>query len=52
MTWVPADNRYACACHKGLFDAQGEVIAGPTMKPMLAVPARLEGDTVVVGASS
>lgn len=50
VAWVPADERYACACHKGLFDAHGNVIAGPAIKPMLEVPARIEGDLVVVGA--
>ena len=50
VTWVPADRRYACFCHKGLFDADGRVIGGAATKPMLIVPARIEGDTVIVGA--
>jgi len=50
VRWVAADQRYACACHKGLFDADGNVIAGPATKPMLVVPVRVEGEQVIIGA--
>ena len=52
VAWVPADRRYACFCHKGLFDADGRVIGGAATKPMMVVPVRIEGETVVVGADA
>ncbi len=52
VSWVPADRRYACFCHKGLFDAEGRVIGGAATKPMMVVPARIDGDRVVVGVET
>jgi Rieske Fe-S protein len=49
LTFRQDDQRYHCACHKGLFDVDGRPIGGPVTKPLMMVPARLEGDRVVVG---
>jgi Rieske Fe-S protein len=29
VQWVPADGRFFCPCHRGVFDADGKAIAGP-----------------------
>jgi Rieske Fe-S protein len=49
VTFRADDERYHCACHKGLFDVDGRPVGGPVIKPLMDVPARLQGDQVVVG---
>lgn len=40
---------YFCACHEGRFDLEGNVIAGPPPRSLTRIPARIEGDQIVVG---
>jgi len=40
---------YFCACHEGRFDLEGNVVGGPPPKPLRRIPARIEGDQIVVG---
>ena len=49
VRWQPADRRYHCPCHGGVFDADGRPIAGPPLNPLQAVPVRVEGDRVILG---
>ena len=49
VRFEPGPRRYRCPCHGGLFDEQGRPIEGPPSRALVAVPARLEGDTLVVG---
>jgi cytochrome b6-f complex iron-sulfur subunit len=34
VNWVAADKDFLCPCHKGKFDNQGNVLAGPPQKPL------------------
>lgn len=52
VDWQPDVERYHCPCHEGLYDASGEVLAGPPPRPLREVPVRLEGDEIVVGGES
>lgn len=49
VNWKEDRQLYLCACHEGWFDAQGNVLQGPPTRPLKRVPARIEGDVVVVG---
>lgn len=49
VDWQPERQIYRCTCHEGLFDADGEVLAGPPERPLRRLPVRVEGDEVVVG---
>jgi cytochrome b6-f complex iron-sulfur subunit len=46
---VRREHDYFCACHEGRFDLEGNVIAGPPPRPLRRIPARIEGDQIVVG---
>jgi cytochrome b6-f complex iron-sulfur subunit len=48
--WDEAKAQYACPCHNGMFDASGEVIGGPPLKPLRRVQVARSGADVIVGA--
>ena len=39
---------FECPCHGGVYDAHGNVIAGPPPAPLAAIPARIERGVVMV----
>jgi cytochrome b6-f complex iron-sulfur subunit len=41
-----------CACHKGKFDLNGQVISGPPPRPLEAYQVNIQGDDVVVSKST
>ena len=49
VKWQEDGGRYHCPCHEGLYDGAGRPIGGAPTRPLATVPARLEGDEVVVG---
>lgn len=49
VSWNEAARLYECPCHEGRFDAEGRPTAGPPPKPLASLPARIEGDAVLVG---
>ena len=49
VKWVEADQRYACPCHKGFYDADGRVVKGPPPKALKLLPVRVDGAEVVIG---
>jgi cytochrome b6-f complex iron-sulfur subunit len=50
VRWRPAESTYVCPCHDGRFGADGSVISGPPPLRLRAVPVRLSGGDIVVGA--
>jgi nitrite reductase/ring-hydroxylating ferredoxin subunit len=50
VKWQGDRGRYHCPCHDGTYDGDGRPLGGAPTRPLAAVPARLEGDEVVVGA--
>lgn len=40
--------RIECPCHGGMYDTAGRVIGGPPPRALSALPARIEGDQVLV----
>ena len=49
VAWDETLRVYACPCHEGRFDAEGRPTQGPPPKPLATLPARVEGDVVLVG---
>ncbi len=49
--WMPERHALHCPCHGSEFDPgrSGRVVGGPALRPLAALPVRLEGDLVVVG---
>jgi Rieske Fe-S protein len=49
VRWDTETTTFRCPCHGGVFDAQGNVVAGPPPRPLDHVDARIESsDTVMV----
>jgi menaquinol-cytochrome c reductase iron-sulfur subunit len=49
LDYVGAARRFLCPCHGGVFDREGEVMAGPPPRPMARFAARVEGGEVFLG---
>ncbi|MFC7474747.1 ubiquinol-cytochrome c reductase iron-sulfur subunit [Dankookia sp. GCM10030260] len=49
--WMPERNALHCPCHGSEFDPRhaGRVVGGPALRPLAALPVRVEGDLLVVG---
>lgn len=48
VRWDAPSTRFRCACHGGVFDAQGQVVEGPPPRPLDRIETRLEAGTVLV----
>ncbi len=48
VVWNEAEATYDCPCHEGRFDADGRVIEGPPTGALREIPARIEGDRLVL----
>ncbi len=50
VRWDADATKFRCPCHGGVFDVQGNVVAGPPPRPLDRVEARLDdrGDGVLV----
>jgi Rieske Fe-S protein len=49
VAWAEAERSYLCPCHEGKFDEEGRPREGPPPSPLRAVPARVEGATLLLG---
>lgn len=45
VAWDAASTQYKCPCHGGVFNRQGEVVAGPPPEGLRRVPVRLNPET-------
>jgi len=53
VDWADDTKQSVCPCHRGRFDAQGKVLAGPPRRPQPAYAARANADgTLSVQASA
>jgi cytochrome b6-f complex iron-sulfur subunit len=50
VRWDEGQRLYLCPCHKGIYDADGEVVSGPPPAPLPAVPVSVSDTTVTVGS--
>ena len=49
LTWLQNENNYHCTCHAAKFFPDGRPKSGPVEKPMFELPARVDGDELIVG---
>jgi len=47
--WVPEKNIYYCPCHEGVFDPDGNVLAGPPPIPLERLKVEVSGSDVIIG---
>ena len=50
VRWDEEQRLYLCPCHKGIFDASGEVVSGPPPAPLPSVSVSVSGTMVTVGS--
>lgn len=49
--WAPEDRHFECPCHEGLFNLEGEPIAGPPERPLGRIELEVrDGDVWALGA--
>jgi Rieske Fe-S protein len=49
VSWSEAESAYRCPCHEGKYDSEGRPKEGPPPKPLPTLPARVEGDLLLLG---
>jgi cytochrome b6-f complex iron-sulfur subunit len=49
VQWQADARRYACPCHGGAFDGDGQPAAGPPTRPLRRLPIELAGRDILVG---
>ncbi|MDR2099569.1 MAG: ubiquinol-cytochrome c reductase iron-sulfur subunit [Campylobacteraceae bacterium] len=47
--WKSSKQQFHCACHGGVFDADGLVVVAPPPKPLDIPPFKIDGATLVLG---
>ncbi len=48
VKWKAQSKTFRCACHGGVFDAQGAVLDGPPPRPLVRLPCRIAGELIEV----
>lgn len=48
VTWQDQRNGFFCPCHDGLFDVNGEVVAGPPPRPLDQFETKIENGQIVI----
>ena len=48
VSWNADGQELRCPCHGGVFDRHGAVKAGPPSAPLAALPARVDGERILV----
>ena len=51
VPWVDSENQFHCPCHGSIFNAKGEVQAGPAPRPLDLYPAQVVNNELVVDTS-
>ena len=49
VRYVQASQRFICPCHGGVYGGDGEVVAGPPVRPLDRFETTVEGGQVLVG---
>ena len=48
VTYIPAERKFYCACHKGWYDENGMNIAGPPPAPLRRLAVSADGESLLV----
>ncbi len=51
VPWVDAENNFHCPCHGSIYNAKGEVTAGPAPRPLDLYPAEVVNNELIVDTS-
>jgi cytochrome b6-f complex iron-sulfur subunit len=51
VPWVDAEGQFHCPCHGSIYNAKGEVLAGPAPRPLDLYPAEVANNELVVDTS-
>ncbi len=46
VRWRQDEERFVCPCHKGIYDAEGEVISGPPPRALRKIETRIKDGVV------
>ncbi len=46
--WFPHEQRFKCPCHASIFDINGNLISGPSPRPLDTLEAKVENGRVLV----
>ena len=49
LDYIAGARRFVCPCHGGVYDREGEVVAGPPPRPMTRFATRVENGEVLLG---
>lgn len=49
VEWSRQKGRFSCPCHGGVYDIDGNVIAGPPPAPLTRIPLKIEDGKVYMG---
>ncbi len=48
VRWIPDQSQFFCPCHNGIFDKDGNVVAGPPPKPLNKYEVKVENNQLLV----
>ena len=48
VDWKPEDEKFRCPCHGGVYNQQGEVIAGPPPRDLIRLGVKIEEEVFFV----
>jgi cytochrome b6-f complex iron-sulfur subunit len=49
VSWHRSREKFLCPCHRGQYDIQGQVVAGPPPAPLARLPVKIESDRILAG---
>lgn len=52
VPWVDAEGQFHCPCHGSIYDAKGQVLAGPAPRPLDLYSAEVVNNQLVVDTSN
>ena len=48
IRWIADDQQFFCPCHNGVYDKEGNVLAGPPPRPLDRYPVKVENGRIFI----
>jgi Rieske Fe-S protein len=48
IRWIADDEQFFCPCHNGVYDKEGNVLAGPPPRPLDRYPVKVENGRIFI----